>query len=259
MTGPLLTLILCYFNEEDYLGQTLDSLAVQSDRRFRIVLVDNNSTDRSTELARNKMLAMSDISVTFVSELQPGKTFALHAGQAHVDTPYVATVDADTIYPPDYVRTCIGLFEANPGASSVLAYSQVEGPRARAITRRLQAYADLFPDKCHAGAPGHAYRTDAFLEAGGFDPERWPYVMEDHEMANQMHLRGRFVYDSDHCCYPSDRRSDSSDCHWTLMERVMYKLLPSRAMQWFWYEFLARRFAARGLGIERLRSKSWKD
>ena len=48
MTEPL-TIVLCFYNEERWIGRTLASLAAQTDRRFSLVLVDNGSTDGSVD------------------------------------------------------------------------------------------------------------------------------------------------------------------------------------------------------------------
>ena len=52
MSEPLLTLVLCYYNERDYLPATLASLTAQRDKRFVLRLVDNRSDDGSEELDR---------------------------------------------------------------------------------------------------------------------------------------------------------------------------------------------------------------
>lgn len=49
----LISIIIRTKNEEKYLGQVLESLKKQTFRDFEIIIVDNESTDRTLEIARN--------------------------------------------------------------------------------------------------------------------------------------------------------------------------------------------------------------
>lgn len=253
---PIITLVLPYYNEAEYIEATLSSLASQSDRRFRLVLVDNGSTDESAGIARDACRAMPDIEALFLEEREPGKIHALVAGIAEVETPLVGTMDADTIYPSDYVARTLELFSERPNSSCVLAFGFTGRKHERA---RSQLFAWMFPRKCHTGGYGQNFRLEALRHAGAFDPARWPYVLEDHEIIHRVVRCGPIAYGAGFHCLPSNRRADRSACSWTLLERVMYKLMPGFLMDWFFYRFLARRFRLRGLGNVQLRDKSWAN
>jgi hypothetical protein len=66
------------------------------------------------------------------------------------------------------------------------------------------------PRHCHAGAYAQAFRSRAFMAVGGYDPVRWPYLMEDHEIVHLLMRFGSVSYAADHYCFPSDRRRDRS-------------------------------------------------
>lgn len=257
LSAPLITLVLPYYNEADYIAATLRSLAEQSDRRFKLVLVDNASTDFSAQLARQSCETMGDIEVAFLDEQQPGKIFALRTGIAAAQTRFVATLDADTIYPADYVRRILQGFASHADAVAVLAFDRPLGSPPRASARQW-LFADYLPKKCHTGGFGQAFDAKALGRCGGFDPVRWPYVLEDHEIIARIGKLGSLVYSDDHVCFPSDRRTDRSDCNWSLSERVLYKLVPSIMLDWFFYSFLAKRFERRGLRNIKLRDQTWQ-
>ena len=86
---------------------------------------------------------------------------------------------------------------------------------------------------------------------------RWPYVLEDHEIMQRIFKLGTSRYDFDLWCTPSNRRSDRTSVNWTLGEQVLYHLTPFALKDWFFYSFLARRFAARKLSQLNLREKTW--
>lgn len=254
---PLITLVLPYYNEAGYIAATLASLAAQSDRRFRLILVDNGSTDESARIASLACKSMPDIPVQFLEESTPGKLYALAAGIGGTVTPYVGTIDADTFYPADYVAKALVLFAAKPNASCALAFGLTRSTRWGLGLAKVRLFARIFPRKCHTGGYGQCFRLDCLNRTGGFDADRWPYVLEDHEIIHRVLRRGPIVYGPDFCCFPSDRRGDRTGCSWTLLERVLYKFTPGIMMDWFFYRFLARRFERRGLGNVRLRTKNW--
>lgn len=256
--GPTLTLLVPYYNEEDFLPATLASLAVQTSRDFRLLLIDNASTDRSTALAREMLADWVDVPWQIVEEPRPGKIHALERGLAQVDTPLFATLDADTVYPPDYVARIHAGFARRSDAAMVMALDVYTDPRGLLERLRRKAVivlAMLTPAKCHAGGCGQAYRTAAFRRAGGFDAQTWPFVLEDHEIVNRVRRQGGQVYDSEHFCMPAPRRDSRETVNWNGWERFVYIALPGAAMDWFWYRFLYRRFAARRLANVNLRTR----
>jgi glycosyltransferase involved in cell wall biosynthesis len=256
MAEPLLTLVLPYFNEEHFIGETLASLAGQVDRRFRLVLVDNASTDRSTEVARGALADLGGLEVDWLGEPTPGKIHALRRGIAAARTPFVGTIDADTFYPPEYTERALGLLMRDPSTAAALAFTLGED-RRQAVSPFRWLAARIWPRKCHGGGAGQCYRREMLEEAGGFAETVWPYVLEDHEIIHRLGRQGRLAYARDHVCYPSARRVDRSACSWNMTDRLLYKLLPAGAMDWFFYRFLAKRLERRGLKTARLQDRQW--
>ncbi|CAN5271099.1 hypothetical protein BH10PSE15_BH10PSE15_12780 [soil metagenome] len=247
---PLITLVLPFYNEAGYIEWAIDSLARQTDRRFTLVLVDNASTDDSVARARSACTALADIEVRFLREAKPGKINALVAGAADIDTIFIATLDADTLYPPEYVANCLRLFCENPDAAAVMAIGIgcTLGPVARRRALWLTRLgSQILRSKCHSGAYAQSFRTAAFRAAGGYDRAIWDYVLEDHEIVHRIACFGRLVYDSGHFCTTSDRRADRSNVSWSLGERLLYAVAPASSMQWYFHGFLRKRFERRKL------------
>jgi glycosyltransferase involved in cell wall biosynthesis len=257
---PLITFLLPFYNEEGFIGRTVASLAGQTDRRFRLLMIDNGSTDRGRKEALAAAAVMPAVDTTVIEEPAPGKIFALKAGLAEVTTRFVATIDADTIYPPTYVATCLQMFERNPGASCVIAVAVTGDPYAlpnRLRRLRTAAYAILFRNRAHGGGCGQAFAASALRKAGGFDPTLWPFVLEDHEVIYRVAKTGPILHGFGHYCSTADRRADRSSVSWNCAERIAYKLMPRQLMGWYFHRFLAARFRARGKQNSALRSRGW--
>jgi glycosyltransferase involved in cell wall biosynthesis len=254
---PLITLVLPFYNEAGYIERTLESLVHQKDRRFALILVDNASTDNSGACAARVCAALTDIEIRFLFEGKLGKINALATGLTRIDTPYLATIDADTFYPPDYVGNCIKLFRANPDAAAVMAIglSCALGPAARRrVLRTTRLRSKLFSAKCHSGAYAQAFRTNAFRAAGGYDAAIWNFVLEDHEIVHRIARFGRLVYDTGHFCITSNRREDRAHVSWSLAERLVYAATPASKLNWFFHSFLLNRFTRRRLFNVNLRT-----
>lgn len=258
-----ITIIIPYYNEEQYLPATLQSIGRQTTRKFKLILVDNGSTDRSTAVAQAVMAGFPDIETVYLVEEKAGQLPALACGLAAADSRYVATCDADTIYPPNYFENSIRLFGAPPeNVAAVMAIDLYAPPNslaslARRLKIRVKSY--IFRSQCHAGGYAQVFRTAAARAAGGLGPELWPYVLYDHEFAHRLMRQGRIRYAFGHYCLPSNRRTDRTGVSWTKMERMIYRLTPKLLKDWFFYEFLARRFAARGLWHVKLRERCWES
>jgi glycosyltransferase involved in cell wall biosynthesis len=260
---PRWTVVIPYYNEAEYLGATLESLAAQVGARFRLVLVDNGSTDGTAHAVAAWAAAHRDIDVLHIAELQPGQVHALKAGIDRVTTELVAICDADTVYPPHYLATAAGLFDARGGATvAVLAHDAPAGgsarPRAR-LRRLVNTHFVSFwlRGQAHAGGYAHCYRTAALHAAGGYDAKLWPYVIKDHELVHRVLRHGRLAYAVDHWCSPSPRRADRRGVRWTLPERILYHATPYVLKDWFFYDFLRPRLIARNQIDTVLRQRNW--
>ncbi len=257
-----ISLVLPYYNEVGFIEATLSSIAGQRCRDFVLILVNNASSDESEAICRTLTSTWNDIHVVHCQEHEPGKIHALRHGIAKVETTVFATLDADTIYPPDYVGFISAQFAIHQDSVMVMAadiYGNSAAPAQRMRCWAILLLSKLFPHKCHTGAFGQAFRTREFREAGGYDPNLWDFVLEDHEIVHRVGKLGRQVYSAHHFCAPSSRRANRTAVTWNRFESLLYTLLPNRWMDWYFYRFLAKRFSARGLGNKNLRAQPWMD
>lgn len=256
------TIVIPYFNEAKWLPATLDSLSRQTLRPFRVVLVDNGSTDNSPALARDWAAQQQGIEVSLLTQPVPGQVHALHMGIAAVDSEFLAICDADTLYPPHYLAAATRHMDAAP-AGTIGFIAHDTGPDPDTFGERLGRwlYTHIIPrlltHQAHGGGYAHLFRTAPFKASGGYDPALWPYVLKDHELVNRLWKRGRIAYAEDLWIQPSPRRADRKGVRWTLFERILYHATLPGQKDWFFYRFLGPRFAARGQKDTVLRQQSW--
>lgn len=255
---PLWTVLIPFFNERDYLAATIDSLAGQT-VPFRLLLVDNGSTDGSAAVAR-AAVARHGLDARIVTEGTPGKVTALRTGLGMVETRYVATCDADTLYPPQYLAeaerlladdACVvaGAYFVEPGADQAALDAEA---------RRILTAGRLLPRQCHAGGAGQCFDVAALRAVGGFDAALWGYILEDHEVIHRTMTQGTMRYARDLWCMPSPRERDRESIRWTAFERLVYAATAPWAGDWFFYRFLARRLQHRRLMSVQMRERAFQ-
>jgi len=260
--APRWSVVIPYYNERDFLPATLASLANQTLKPFRLILVDNASSDGSRGAAEAALEGVEGVETVFLHEARPGQVHALETGIAAVETEFVAICDADTHYPPHYLARADALFaESGAQTAAVLALSVASAPgglKGRWLRAKGAAMGALLAKQCHAGGYGHAFRTAALRQAGGYSRARWPHVLKDHELMHRVMKVGRARYDYRHWCVASDRRADRGRVRWTLPERLLYHVTPYALKDWFFYRFLAPRFERRRLDDVNLRAQPWR-
>lgn len=248
------TCVLPFFNEAKSLPRTLISLADQNEP-FDLVLVDNGSTDGSAEVAR----AVADdlgLEHRLLAESRVGKVAALAAGIAVAATIMIATCDADTFYPPDYLDMGAQLL-LRDGFVAVGAFIAPEASqnasRSFAVLRRWLA-ALLWPRHCHTGGAGQMFRSDALRRVGGFCVDRWNLVLEDHEIFARLSGIGRIGYSRSLWCKPISRKHRRRKVGWSRAEQLLYHVTPERRQSAFFSKFLGPRLRRRGQSSEKLRA-----
>jgi len=98
---PEVSIVMPAYNEEDNIVQTLASLCNnETQRSVEIIVVNNNSKDRTEELAKA-------CGVTCLQQTIQGITPTRNFGLAHARGKYVLNADADTIYPKDWIEQMV--------------------------------------------------------------------------------------------------------------------------------------------------------
>lgn len=250
---PRWTVVLPFHNERDFLPVSLRSLAVQS-VPFQLILVDNGSTDGSAEIAMD-LCRHIGLAATLLTERRPGKVSALQTGVGKVVTELVATCDADTIYPHDYLARAARLLDQTDTVAAVAATAP---PESSEIDRRMaglhiELASRVLRQQCLNGGAGQVFRTLALKAAGGFDPLRWNWVLEDHEIMARIEQKGRIAYDRGFLCMPISRPRSVNTVGWNLLERLRYHVSTPSGRQKFFHTFLGPRLRNRALTSDRLR------
>lgn len=90
----ILTIVVPAYNVEKYLEQCLDSLAEQTVGCFKVIIVNDGSTDGTADICKKYVLETNGL-IEYVYQENKGLGAARNKGLSLVETPYVCFLDSD--------------------------------------------------------------------------------------------------------------------------------------------------------------------
>jgi biofilm PGA synthesis N-glycosyltransferase PgaC len=175
------SILIAARNEEAGIADTIRYAArTDYDGPVTIVLADNGSTDDTCGVGQRTADEL-DIGLTIVPEAAPGKSHALNTALRTVTTPYVVTVDADTLLHPEALRRLVSRLEsAPPDTVAVAGAVLVRNSRTNLLTRMqewdyylgiaaVKRMQGLYQSTLVAQGAFSIYRADELRRVGG-----WP-------------------------------------------------------------------------------------
>lgn len=257
LAAPMDTaVVIPNWNGARWLAGCLDSVAAQTAPPVQTVVVDNGSTDGSSELAAGR----PGVRVVSLGR-NTGFAAAANRGIVAVDAEAVALVNPDVVLARDWLERTGRALAGDPRAAAV-ACKMVD----MAEPGRLYDTGDLLrrdgaceqrgrfalddgrydaPGEVFAACAGAAlYRRAAVLAAGGFD-ERLFLYLEDIELGLRLRLAGwRCRYEpavARHAAEASEAVPERSVAGWVERNTL---LLAARAFPLRWWPLVAYRQAA---------------
>jgi glycosyltransferase involved in cell wall biosynthesis len=188
---PDVTIVMPAYNEEENILPALLSVSQNKTKyAVEIIVVNNNSKDRTEELVRAT-------GITCLNEPVPGVTNARNKGLAAARGKYMLNADSDSIYPPDWIELIISPLENNDVALSYGRFSFIPGGSTGRFTYFLyENLADIlrwskkkFKEEamnvygCNSG-----FRRAQCLEVNGY--EHPPGTNEDGWLAVKLRNKG---------------------------------------------------------------------
>ncbi|MFF3498473.1 bifunctional polysaccharide deacetylase/glycosyltransferase family 2 protein [Streptomyces sp. NPDC003247] len=202
VTRPVSVIVPAY-NEKECIANTLESLA-RSTHPIEILVVDDGSTDGTSEIARAAADKLGMTNVRVIRQENAGKPAALNNGVRSASYDIVVMMDGDTVFEPEAVHQLVQPF-ADPKVGAVAgnakvgnrntiigAWQHIEYVMGFNLDRRMY---DLL--RCMPTIPGAigAFRRDAVLEVGGMSEDT---LAEDTDITIAMHRGGWNVVYQEH-------------------------------------------------------------
>jgi glycosyltransferase involved in cell wall biosynthesis len=179
---PLVTVVIPCYNQAHFLGEAIESALSQTYPNFEIVVVDDGSTDNTSDVAsRYKQ-------VRLVRQENRGLAGARNTGIEHSEGDYLVFLDADDRLLPEALEVGLGCFQAHPECVLVAGHSRLieadgsplgvepqaaGGERPSRPPRHIggDIYLTILSRKYHILCGTVMHRRLVFESVGYFDPE----------------------------------------------------------------------------------------
>ncbi|MCH7555844.1 MAG: glycosyltransferase [Planctomycetes bacterium] len=176
---PKVSVLISAYNSEKYIEQALESIYNQTYQDFEVIIVDDGSTDRTSEILVN----MKDPR-TFIcrNSVNKGLTKSLNIGLKLCRGEYVARMDADDISHPQRFEKQVGFLNENPECVALGSWygridsnGEVWGSKETPI-----GYEDIKKNLPIGNCVGHGsmmLRRSSLVEIGGYN-EKYTYAQD---------------------------------------------------------------------------------
>jgi glycosyltransferase involved in cell wall biosynthesis len=219
--GPKFSIVIPCYNEARYVAAAVNSLRSQTFAgSHEIIVVDNNCTDETAEIAR-------ELGARVVCENNPGVCWARQKGTEESAGEIVISVDADTTYAPDWLAKIDRSFGADVRIVAVSGPCRyVGGPLwgrvyARILFGGVHLVYRMTGRTLYVTATNVAFRKkhwsgyDVNLTQGG----------DELNLLRDLRGKGRVVYDHTNPAYTSSRRLTRGVLYSFFVTLLMYYLL----------------------------------
>jgi glycosyltransferase involved in cell wall biosynthesis len=213
----LVSVVIPFLNAERFLEEAIESVFAQSHTAWELLLVDDGSTDGSTEIARRcaRRYPHKVCYLEHEGHRNIGKSTSRNVGLYAARGEYVAFLDADDVFLPEKLEHQIALLEKHPEAGMVYGRSRywfgwtgAEQDARRDHVSRLPVRPGLhspptlltrFVRTGAAPCPiALLIRREALLQVGGCD-EALQQLFEDQLLIARLCLHAPVLVD-DECC-----------------------------------------------------------
>ena len=110
--APFFSVIIPVYNKKDYIRRSAGSVLKQSFGDFELIVVDDGSKDGSSAAVRS----LKDRRISLIVQKNAGVSAARNRGVQAARGKYIAFLDADDDWDPDYLAAVKGLIDEFPGA-----------------------------------------------------------------------------------------------------------------------------------------------
>jgi glycosyltransferase involved in cell wall biosynthesis/peptidoglycan/xylan/chitin deacetylase (PgdA/CDA1 family)/SAM-dependent methyltransferase len=247
---PLVSGITIFFNGESFFQEAIESVLAQTYDRWELLLVDDGSTDRSTEIAqRYSMQYPGKIRYLEHEHHQNrGMSAARNLGSRHARGKYIAFLDADDVWLPQKLERQVAILESQPRAGMVYgrteywySWTGIAEDRERDYVPDLGIPQDaivepptlltlLYPlgQKTAPCLCSLMIRSDVIKKIGGFEESFMDYY-EDQAFLTKVYLTER-VFVSGGCW---DRyRQHPASCSAIVNQNGQHDFLRHRFLEW---------------------------
>jgi glycosyltransferase involved in cell wall biosynthesis len=225
---PRVSVVIPFLNAERFLPEAVESVFAQTYQDWELLLVDDGSSDRSTELARH-YAKCAPVRVRYLEHPgheNRGSSASRNLGICQAQGAYIAFLDADDAWPPTKLEQQVPILDAHPEVDLVYGtalvwYSWREtsheatrdyipemGMPLEQVTPGLLLLARTLRREALSPSPSNIFVRRAAILGGGLFEEQFRGMHDDQVFLAKLCLRSR-LFVSGNCWQKYRQHPDS--------------------------------------------------
>jgi glycosyltransferase involved in cell wall biosynthesis len=131
------TVIIPLYNKEPYIKRALETVLNQTYDNFEIIIIDDGSTDEGVRIVSS----IHDTRIKVFSQMNSGVSAARNSGALLAKNQYLAFLDADDTWEPNFLQEILNLIDEFPYAGIYATNNKFIYPSGKVM---LESFSDLF-------------------------------------------------------------------------------------------------------------------
>lgn len=169
---PFVSVVIAVFNAEKTIKRCLDALLNLDYPNYGIIVVDNNSNDKTKELVKK-------YEVIYLFEEKRGWPAARNRGIKYSKARFIANIDSDCFADKEWLKILINGLINSPDIGGVVGRTKVE--KGKTLLEQYYAESDPFNIERHIGnnpyvpwgGGNNAYKKEVFEKVGYYDSDKF--------------------------------------------------------------------------------------
>ncbi len=124
MKQGLVSIITPCYNGEKYIKETIESVLAQTYTDWEMIVVDDGSKDNSADIVTE--YSKKDIRIKLLSQENSGSAAARNNGIRNCEGQYIALLDADDLWQPDFLKSQIAFMKEKNAVCVYCSYSLID-------------------------------------------------------------------------------------------------------------------------------------
>jgi len=182
---PVVSVIIPAYNCADFIGETIDSILAQEFKDYELIVINDGSPD--TEKLE-KVLTPYKEKLVYLKQENTGQGGARNRGIKNARGEYIAFIDSDDLWMPNFLSEQIAYMKSNPNCDLVYADAFLFGDNSSSKKRFMECcpsegevnLESLLAMRCNVVMSSVVAKKQKLIDGGLFD-EKHGVHSEDYE------------------------------------------------------------------------------
>lgn len=131
LSTPIVTVVIPCYNHAHYLPEALNSVLAQTFTDWEAIIVDDGSTDNTLDVA----IQFTDARIRYVYQENQGLSAARNTGIRQANGQYLAFLDADDEWEPEFLTQCLAVLQQNNSLGFVYSRTCFVNPEGEKLPK----------------------------------------------------------------------------------------------------------------------------